>query len=63
MNNNEKWFGEKCEYQICQFETDCAGNEYKSEPIFIYCTNKYNYEDCEGNCYEDNCPLLRDKEF
>ena len=54
---NEKWYGEKCNYQICQFERDCDGIEDKSEPILIYCNHKENKRDCEGNCNQKLCPI------
>ena len=55
----EKWYGEKCKYQICQFETDCDGVEDKSEPVLVFCNNKDNKLDCEGNCKKDLCPINR----
>lgn len=55
----EKWFGEKCKYQVCQFETDCQGVVDKSQPILIYCSNKENNSDCEGNCNSTLCPIRK----
>lgn len=55
----EKWFGEKCSYQICKFEEDCHGIEDKSKPVLIYCNNKENKQDCEGNCNSLLCPLRK----
>ena len=54
---NEKWYGEKCNYQICQFEKDGDGVEDRSEPILIYCNHKGNKRDCEGNCNQKDCPI------
>ena len=53
----EKWFGKNCSYQVCQFETDCCGREGTSYPVLIYCSNKENKEDYEGNCNSRLCPL------
>ena len=57
----EKWFGEKCKYQICQFESYYEGTEDRGKPVLVYCNNKKNKMDCEGNCYKERCPLLINK--
>lgn len=55
----EKWFGQKCKNQICQFETDGDGIEDKSEPVLIYCNHEDNEDGCEGNCRLSICPIRK----
>lgn len=55
----EKWFGQHCQYQICQFEKDCTGVEDKSYPVLVFCNHKDNERDCEGNCNVSLCPIER----
>lgn len=55
----EKWYGEKCKHQCCQFERDGDGIEDKSEPVLIYCGHSDNTMDCEGNCNPRLCPLKK----
>lgn len=56
-NFNEKWYGETCIHQVCQFEMDSMGIEDKSEPVLIYCSHSENKMDCEGNCMPKLCPI------
>lgn len=50
----ERWYGEKCEYQMCKFEKSDM-----SDPVLIYCNHKQNKVDCEGNCNKELCPIKR----
>lgn len=51
----EKWFGESCEFHICTFE-----NEWdKSSPVLVYCNNRNNKQDYEGNCNPKSCPIRK----
>jgi len=55
----EKWFGQHCQYQVCQFEKDCSGVEDKSYPILVICNHEDNEDDREGNCNVGLCPVER----
>jgi len=58
----DKWFGQTCQHQICQFEEDGDGVKDKSEPVLIYCNDELNSMDCEGNCSIKLCPYaLKDR--
>lgn len=52
----EKWYGENCDYQICQFEEDGEFVD-RSKPVLILCVHKDNEIDCEGNCNQKLCPI------
>lgn len=54
----EKWYGEKCEHQICKFEQDCFGEFDKSYPLLVYCNHSNNTSNCEGNCNSTLCPRV-----
>lgn len=56
MDNKSKWYGEGCKYQICKFEEYCGFID-ESEPILVYCNNKNNIYDYEGNCCKQLCPI------
>jgi len=53
------WFGKGCESQICQWEENerINPNYQDSEPVLVFCKNKYNPEDTEGNCNKRLCPI------
>lgn len=56
------WFGKDCEHQCCQFEgwhTPEGYEEDKSSPVLVICNHKGNPDDCEGNCNERRCPLIK----
>ena len=55
-----KWFGRDCEHQCCKWEgnEESDGPNYKEAyPTLIFCNNKANTEDAEGNCTIALCPL------
>ena len=55
-----KWFGKGCEHQCCQWEEneETGGPNYKeAHPSLIFCNNKANTMESEGNCTEALCPL------
>lgn len=53
----------KCEYFVEQYpnEKELRKNKIdllEQSPILIYCTHPLNNKKTEGNCKEENCPIL-----
>ncbi len=56
----DNWFGKHCIDQCCQWEEneETGGPNYmEAHPSLIFCNNKANTEDTEGNCTSLLCPL------
>ncbi len=66
MKNN---FGKDCIHFTATYEDERrrreeGESEFKEEePVLVYCNNKDNAEDCEGNCRPELCPLGFTKEL